>query len=490
MPVSFNMLPARLRMPGFAVEFDNSMAWQGMALDAGKCLLIGQMLPTGTAPALTPVRVSTADAAINLFGRGSMLAEMVGAWKKSNEWGDLWVMPLADNPAGQAATYKLTVTASSPAAGTLPLYVGGVRLSVGVASNATASAVAAAIAEAINAAVDLPVTAVTSGGAGEVIVTSRHKGEVYNGLDIRAGYYWGEAAPAGVTLAVAPVQTGSGNPDLAAALARLGDTHYHYMVNPYTDGANLAVLKAEIEERSGPVKQTECMVFMARAGSFGTLTTFGEQQNFEWFSILGVSKAPTAAHVLAASYGAVAMAALEDDPARPLQTLTLKGFLAPKPEDHLLATERNLLLYGGVASFALAADGSAMLERTVTSYRVNKYGLPDASYLDIETLATLSVLRRTLRARLSQKFPRHKLASDGTNFGPGQAIVTPSIIKAELIDLARGWEYRGWVEDIPAFKATALVERNADDPSRVDARINPNLVNQFRRFAGLVQFIV
>ena len=144
MPVSFNMLPARLRMPGFAVEFDNSMAWQGMALDAGKCLLIGQMLPTGTAPALTPVRVSTADAAINLFGRGSMLAEMVGAWKKSNEWGDLWVMPLADNPAGQAATYKLTVTASSPAAGTLPLYVGGVRLSVGVASNATASAVAAA----------------------------------------------------------------------------------------------------------------------------------------------------------------------------------------------------------------------------------------------------------------------------------------------------------------------------------------------------------
>lgn len=490
MPVSFNLLPARMRLNGFNVEFDNSAAWQGMALDAGRCLMVGQMLATGTATALVPVRISSHDAAINLFGRGSMLAEMAGGFKKSNEWGDLWVIPLNDNAAGQAATYKIVVTANSPAAGTLPLYIGGVRLSVGVAVNATASAVASAIAEAINAAVDLPVTATTSGGAGEVIVTARHKGEVYNGLDIRVGYYWGEAAPVGVSLTVTAMQAGSGNPDLADALARMGDTHYHYMVNPYTDGANLATLKTEIEERSGPVKQTECMVFMARAGTFGTLTTFGENQNFEWFSVLGVAKAPTMAHVLAASYGAVAMAALEDDPARPLQTLTLKGFLAPKSEDHLLATERNLLLYGGIASFNLAADGSAMLERTITSYRVNKYGLPDASYLDIETLATLSVLRRTLRARLSQKFPRHKLANDGTNFGPGQAIVTPSIIRTELIDLARGWEYRGWAEDILAFKATALVERNADDPSRVDARINPNLVNQFRRFGGLVQFIV
>ena len=130
------------------------------------------------------------------------------------------------------------------------------------------------------------------------------------------------------------------------------------------------------------------------------------------------------------------------------------------------------------------------IERAITTYQVNGYGLPDPSYLDVETLATLSVLRSTLRARISQKFPRHKLADDGTRFGIGQAIVTPGIIRAELIALARAWEERGWVEQVDAFKDQLIVERNADDPTRVDVVLPPDLVNQLRVFAALVQFRV
>ncbi|MDR3299030.1 MAG: phage tail protein, partial [Candidatus Accumulibacter sp.] len=118
----------------------------------------------------------------------------------------------------------------------------------------------------------------------------------------------------------------------------------------------------------------------------------------------------------------------------------------------------------------------------------NSAGQVDPSYRDIETMYTLSYLRYSVRARISQKFPRYKLANDGTNFAPGQAIVTPRVIRAELIALFRDWEDVGLVEDIDQFQADLIVSRNPTDVNRVDVLLPPNIVNQFRVFAAPVQF--
>ncbi|AXW58918.1 hypothetical protein CJO93_08400 [Ralstonia solanacearum] len=88
----------------------------------------------------------------------------------------------------------------------------------------------------------------------------------------------------------------------------------------------------------------------------------------------------------------------------------------------------------------------------------------------------------------SQKFPRHKLANDGTVFDAGQAVATPSMIRAELIALFRDWEEAGLVEDFDQFKADLQVARSSTDVNRVDVRIPPNLINQFRVFAAQIQF--
>ncbi|MDI8751883.1 phage tail protein, partial [Salmonella enterica subsp. enterica serovar Montevideo] len=81
-------------------------------------------------------------------------------------------------------------------------------------------------------------------------------------------------------------------------------------------------------------------------------------------------------------------------------------------------------------------DGGEMqIERMITMYRTNKYGDSDPSYLNVNTIATLSYLRYSLRTRITQKFPNYKLASDGTRFATGQAVVTPSVIKTELLAL-------------------------------------------------------
>ena len=123
-------------------------------------------------------------------------------------------------------------------------------------------------------------------------------------------------------------------------------------------------------------------------------------------------------------------------------------------------------------------------------YQTNAYGVTDTSYLDITTQATLSYLRYSVRARITNKYPRHKLADDGTNFGPGQAIVTPSTLRAELIALALEWERDGLVENLDQYKQELIVERNDSDRNRADLMIPPDIVNQLRIFAAKVQFIL
>jgi phage tail sheath gpL-like len=130
------------------------------------------------------------------------------------------------------------------------------------------------------------------------------------------------------------------------------------------------------------------------------------------------------------------------------------------------------------------------IERLVTTYQTNPLSIPDPSYLDVETMRTLAYLRYSVRARIALKFPRHKLADDGTLFDPGQAVVTPSSIRSELISLFRDWERAGLVEDFEQFKDELIVERDANDQNRVNMRMGPNLINQFRVFAGQIQFLL
>ena len=124
----------------------------------------------------------------------------------------------------------------------------------------------------------------------------------------------------------------------------------------------------------------------------------------------------------------------------------------------------------------------------MTTYIKNSYGATDNSYQDAETLHTLGYVIRFLRTRITSKFGRHKLANDGTTFGEGQAVVTPAIARSELIAAYSELEENGLVENMELFKANLIVERNATDPNRLDVLFPPDLINQLRVFAALVQF--
>lgn len=66
--------------------------------------------------------------------------------------------------------------------------------------------------------------------------------------------------------------------------------------------------------------------------------------------------------------------------------------------------------------------------------------------------------------------------------------MTPSIIRGELIAMYTKLEEKAIVENADLFAKYLIVERNKDDPNRVDVLLPPDLVNQLRVFAVLAQF--
>jgi phage tail sheath gpL-like len=124
--------------------------------------------------------------------------------------------------------------------------------------------------------------------------------------------------------------------------------------------------------------------------------------------------------------------------------------------------------------------GSVRIQRAVTLYQENSFGQPDDSYLDSETMHQSAAILRRLEAIITSKFARHKLANDGTRFGPGQAIVTPKTIRGELIAEYESMERVGLVENLSTFAQYLIVERDETNPNRVNVLFPPDYVNQLR----------
>lgn len=484
--ISFNTIPASTRVPGQMIEFDASRAVSGIAPIDNRVLLIGQRLASGNWPALSVRSIADASEGVARFGRGSMLARMISAYRKVDRYSKIYAIALDDIGGGTAATGTITVSGTAAGAGTVSLTVAGVQLDVPVSAGSNATAVAASIAAAIAANPDLPVTAAAA--AAVVTLTCRHKGTVGNAISVLQGYVSRAQWPTGITLAIAAMAGGATDPDIDTVWPVIGDEPYRTIVSAMSDATTFGKIKAELDSRWGAQRMLESVAYFAKTGSQGTLAAFGAARNSELASVLGIGSSPTWEPEAAAIYAAVCGYYTAIDPARPLQTLALTGLLAPIEGSRFTRTQRELLLADGIATYTVGTDGTCRIERAITTYQTDALGLDSVAYLDLETVTTLAYLRATLRARIMSKFPRHKLASDGTKYGVGQAIVTPSVIRMEIIALAREWEAAGLVENLDQFIADIIVERDESDVNRINALVPPDIVNQFRQFAAAIQF--
>jgi phage tail sheath gpL-like len=490
MTLPFQNLPASIRVPLFYAEVSNTMA--NSATLNQRALIIGQKTTAGTGVANVPVISQGVSDAAQVGGPGSMLHLMTQQYRANDNFGELWYLPLADDAAGVAASGTLLVTAAPTANGVLSLYVAGVRVSIPVLSTQAPAAIATAIAAAVNATPNLPVIATAA--TATVTFTALNKGPAGNDIDLRVNYQGtagGEVTPTGMTFTIGAMASGATAPSLTAGLLNLLDKPFDFIICPYTDTTSLDALKALLGDQVGRwswASQIYGHYFAAYRGTLGALTTFGTGRNDQHGSVIGFNDSPTPSWLWATALAAQVAVSVRADPARPVQTLALLNVLPPPLQSRFQLTDRNTLLYDGISTFTVADDGTVAIENAITTYQKNSFGQPDNSYLEIETMFTLMFVLRFLRTRVTSKFPRMKLAADGTRFAAGSAIVTPSIIKMDQIAAYQELEDAGLVQRSDLFALNLIVQQNAQNPNRVDVLWPGTLIAQLRIFALLAQF--
>ena len=494
--IQFNNIPENVRTPDVFTEVDNSRALQSLVANPHKVLLIGQAIAAGTAAEDTIYQITREGLEDGYFGAGSILARMCSVFKANNPNTELHAIAVG-SAGGVAASANIAFSAALNAAeasvaGTYYLLVNGTKCYVDIAVSMSGQAIASLAASIINANSKLPVKGTVVLGA--LRISAVCSGTAGNYIDIRHNYYAGQSIP--TCFSAAPVITamadGATDPDLGDVWAVIEGEQYHYIVQPYITADALTEIEDELEDRFGPMVDMQGHGFAAVRGTVASCTTLGNSRNSPHNTIIGADQSPTAPEEWATALCAVAADKLNNDPARPLQFLKLKGVLAPPVENRFVQSERNTLLFDGIATWVCDSVGNVMIERCITSYQSNAYGIADPSYLDVETLATLGEIRYQYKARMVQRFllPRYKLADDTFNVPPGAYIVTPKTIKQEIIALFTNLQDIGLVENIDEFADNLLVERDESDKNKVRVLLPPDLVNQFRVLAGVIQFIL
>jgi len=492
MAVSFNNIPADVRVPLFYAEIDNSMANSGAS--TFRRLIVAQVNDTADSDEIgrLTLMARTSDARA-IGGDGSMLAAMHARHREIDIVGELWCLPLKltdSNAAPAEGTITLTGTAST--SGTLSLYIGGQRVRVAVRAQTTAAAAATALSNSINAAIDLPVTAKAAGNA--VTLTCKFSGELGNDITLilnRLGRANGEMTPAGLSVMITPMTGGLGTPDMVEALAALGDEEFEFICQPWADIDTLDAWQTTMDDSAGRwswAKQIYGHVYSAKRGTLGQLVATGTARNDPHMTVHGFeTTVPQPVWEVASQYAARTAVFISADPARPTQTGEL-GSIDPAPaSERFMLTESQSLLSKGIAT-ANYSGGAYRIQRAITTYQRNAYGQPDDSYLDSEPLHQSAYVVRFLRSRITSKYGRHKLANDGTSFGPGQAVVTPAVIRGELVAAYGELEREAIVENKELFQEYLIVERDSQNPNRINVLFPPDLVNQLRIFALLYQF--
>lgn len=486
--IAFQHYPISNRVPGVYEEIDATKANSGV--QNLNTLIIGQQLSAGTFTAGQPVICMGVTDTNNKAGTGSMLGKMVDRYRKTDNFGTVYLLPLADDGAAVKATGTIVFGGPSTAAGTLPVYIGEEIINVGVTSGMASTAIATATSAAINANPYVPVVATVSSST--VTLTAKNGGLAGNDIMINVAYGGapaGQSIPAGVTATITAMASGATNPVLTTPLLNCGDTPFDFIICPYNDTTSLNAMQSFLDQNTGRWSWNRMIwgqCFGAFRGTLGASTTLLLARNDPNMCIMAFNASITPSWLWAVDVGAAAAVSLRADPAVPIQYVPIPA-VAPPIASRFVFTDRQTLLSSGGSTFLVGADGTVSIERLVTTYQTNPAGAPDTSWLDVETGASLTYVNRDLRTFLLSTFPRKVFVSDTTPAPTNSNRVNARTIRAAIIGRYYYLQNEvGIVQNADQFAAAVQVVNAGNGLCQVLAPVQ--LANQLRQIAILVQF--
>lgn len=453
--IAFDSIPASIRHPGVYTEYNTRFAVNALPVNPQKVLIVAPMT-AGTVAPLTPVKVFSDTDAESYFGAGSWAHLMTRFAIRNNQMLTLTVMGVADNAVGVAASASLTLAGTAGGSGVLTATVGGTSYKVAVAKGEADTALATRLAAVINGQSDAPIKATVA--AKVVTLTAKCKGEIGNEITVSAT----SSAPE-VIVTASEFRGGEANADIAEALAKVAGEQYNVIISAFSDDKNALALKEHLDAVSSPIEKMPGIGVLGYRGTMAGGTTFTSKLNSERLTVAWYKGALQSSALIAAGYGAVI--AHEEDPARPLNTLEIKGLSVVDETQRPNFTEKNQALYNGLTPLVVVNNRVQIL-RAITTYTKSATGTDDPAYLDLTTIRTLDYVRHAVEQRLTLRFPRDKLHSR-----------TPAKARSEILDVLYRLEELEIVENVDTHKAKLIVTPNKQDVNRLDYAIPSDVVN-------------
>lgn len=469
--VSFEQIPGSTRDPGVYFEHNTRLAVRNLPGNPQTLRFVGQKLASGGAELATPYKFFSDAEAADRFGYGSHLHLMTQAALKANPYTQICGIAVADSSGSQAAKGTVTFAGTASKGGSLVLRVGYRDVRIAVDAGMTAANAAADLDAELDNHPEFPVSPVATEGVLEL--TARHKGLSGNDIKLAARF----EGVTGLAVTVVQMAGGTGSPDIGPALAAIQDAGDNLLTMPFSDAESVTKLRDHLDYVGNGLEQRGASAMLATTGTYGTAVAQAAGINHGRLTLGWLYGSDSLSYEIAAAYAAVK--AFEEDPARPLNGLELKGIHAPPIQMRMGRVEREAALHNGVTPLKVGPGERVQIVRAISTYTLNPQSILDPALLDMTTIWSVDYVRLALRQRLALRFPRDKR--------------TPGVLKkirSEIIDVLRRLEELEIVEEVAANLPGIVVEYDGQEAGRVNVRIPVDVVNGLHVIAGVIDLIL
>ena len=187
-------------------------------------------LKTGL-PADVPIQIFSEAHAGDIAGFGFMAQRLAKRAFEGSQGVETWLIPQDEAGGAVVSAGEIDWAGSTGVvAGTIALYISGIRVAVNIADAATVEEISDAVVAAVNAISDIPVVAAKTAVTFETTFDSKTLGPWGDDISIKFNLLSTDETPAGITSVITAMTGGSGVPDITTALDAMGTTG--------TDGQN------------------------------------------------------------------------------------------------------------------------------------------------------------------------------------------------------------------------------------------------------------
>jgi phage tail sheath gpL-like len=437
------------------------------------CVLVGQVLATGSMSAGDVEFCASVTDAKTLAGQGSELHLAAIGFFANNSGGTLY---LGACTAGAAASTRTVVFANNATAdGYYYIWCNGNQYTLEIANADTIANMADNLAAGLQAQEwygDLPFTC-ASDTIDTVTFTTKMLGPQSQWM-VSPIYQSDLDLPGTTTATLAAVTPSAGaDPTLTTVITALGASDYDYIGWTSLDATAITAIEAYLSTQCGPLVGYRQQSILCSPDVYANAKTTAQTNLNLKRGQCGWSK--TDRETYCESLGRMLgkrSAKEESDPSSVYYWEKLDGYRGHHDVSSVPSkTEIENCLNNSLTPIGMSGSDGCIV-RSITSYSLNG-GVPDYSCLDTASVTMPDFMADVFASRFVQMFAGKKLAADytePTDTPPG--VVTPKMAKDLILVELKRYAAKGWLDEVTA---AVIAQIGAEKDSGVAGRLNAEI---------------